>query len=106
MWTAFALATLILPIIVQSKIEKLKFEQPLDHFDHDGSMGNFNQTYFVWDDNWKAPNGPLFIFMGYAGQLLREHFINSGLTVFCAILALQLSESLPFNYNITNSLHI
>lgn len=90
MWTVICSAAIILPLIAQSKLEKLKFEQPLDHLNH-GIMEKFNQTYYVWDDNWEAPDGPLFIFIGYADQLLRENFMNSGTTVFCAILAFQIA---------------
>ena len=72
--------------IIQSEVVKFKFEQPLDHFDH-GIMGKFNQTYYVWNDNWAESDGPLFIFMGNAGRLLPENFMNSGTTVFCAVLA-------------------
>lgn len=61
-----------------SELLKLSFEQPLDHFNESGIADRFNQTYYIWDDYWEKPTGPLFIFMGYASPLLPEQFTKAG----------------------------
>lgn len=62
-----------------AKLSKLAFEQPLDHFNESSAIvDKFNQTYYVWDDHWDRPTGPLFIFLGYASPLLPQHFTKAG----------------------------
>lgn len=46
-------------------------EQPLDHFDlEDGKTPmTYQQRYYVNEEYWKKPDGPVFIFIGGEGEL-------------------------------------
>lgn len=74
----FAFAAFISLIsLIRAGPWKFTINQPLDHFDN-SIVAIFNQTYYVWDDHWDKPNGPLIILIGYASPLQPGQFLNAG----------------------------